>query len=226
VQRRFGTSAWLGSRVVWRHYRMQEIVPGGVLEQQSPAGVDGATVAGLGVLATLDTREDVLAPTRGLYLSGAFTAYGPALGGDHDYREAELDARQFVPLAPGWTLALHQYLRMTRGEVPFQEFSLIGNSAFPARMRGYVTGRFRDNDTAILQSELRFPLYRRLSGVGFAAVGDVAPRLTDIRPDRLHWTAGAGLRLRASSTERINLRLDAAFGEGTSGIYFRVFEAF
>jgi hypothetical protein len=70
------------------------------------------------------------------------------------------------------------------------------------------------------------PLFWRLGLAGFVGAGDVAHSLGDFRLSELKYSAGAGLRFLVSQRERINLRLDAAFGKGTSGFYFGIFEAF
>ncbi|QKT03363.1 BamA/TamA family outer membrane protein [Ectothiorhodospiraceae bacterium 2226] len=226
LQRRTGARFWIGPRLAARHYRLQEVVRGGLLDRTRPPGFDGGLVAGAGLVTSYDSRDDVFAPEQGLYLNLGITAYGSAFGSDYRFREWVLDTRQFVPLRPGWVLALHQHARLTRGDVPFQELSLLANTAPPARLRGYLTGRFRDRDGLTLQSELRFPIWRRISAVAFLATGDVAPRLTELSPSDFKWTGGAGLRYRVSATERINLRLDVAVSEEDTAVYFALTEAF
>ncbi len=45
--------------------------------------------------------------------------------------------------------------------------SLLGGTR---RMRGYYEARFRDQNAALLQSELRFDVYKRLGAVANGAV--------------------------------------------------------
>lgn len=62
--------------------------------------------------------------------------------------------------------------------------------------------------------------------VGFAGLGNVAPRPWALELDQLKYSYGAGLRYRVRPREATNIRMDVAFGQGTSGLYFTAREAF
>jgi outer membrane translocation and assembly module TamA len=47
----------------------------------------------------------------------------------------------------------------------------------------------------VLNAELRFPIYRRVRGVGFVDLGNVYPLVSDISFKDLQTGVGAGLRL-------------------------------
>lgn len=226
VRHRFGDHVWVGPRLVVRDHDLSDVEEDGLLVADAPRGIDGGRVSGLGVVVSHDSRDDVLVPGRGAFVTLRSTQFSSSLGSEFSYRETVLDARQFLPLRQDWVVALHQYLRQTSGQPPFQELSRLGNSRPPARMRGHITGRFRDRDVALAQAELRFPLPGRFSGRAFGGVGDVAPRLSDWSTRDLKWTAGLGLRYRASEVERVNLRLDAAISDDESAVYFALLEAF
>ena len=93
-------------------------------------------------------------------------------------------------------------------------------------MRSYYAGRFRDKVMTAVQAEYRMPLFWRIGLVGFAGLGNVAPRPWALELDQLKYSYDAGLRYRVSSREATNIRMDVAFGQGTSGIYFTAREAF
>ncbi len=224
--RRVGASTWIGPRATARHARIRDLEPGGLLDTDPPPGLDGGWINGLGLAFRYDTRNDAFAPDAGLYLALQATWYDGAWGSDYTFRELTLDARQFIGLTDGWVLALNQHLAMNRGDVPFTELAKVGNQAPPSRMRGHITGRFLDRDAAVVQAELRYPIWRRFTGVAFVGAGDVAPSLDRLRASDIKWTGGAGLRFRLSRAERINLRFDAALAEDESGVYFSLTEAF
>ena len=226
LNHRLTPHGWIGPRVVVRDYRLSDVGAGSLLATDVPVGIDGGTVVGVGATARYDSRDDVFAPGRGLLFNAAITVHDSMIGSDFDFQRYTLDARQYLTIRPDWVLVLTQYGAITRGEVPFQELALIGDASPPARLRGHITGRFRDNDAAIAQAELRYPLYRRLSGVAFVGIGDVAPRLSDLRAADMKWSAGVGLRFRVSEAERIHLRLDVGLAEDESGVYFALMEAF
>jgi hypothetical protein len=90
----------------------------------------------------------------------------------------------------------------------------------------HITGRFRDRASAVVQTELRLALRRRLGAVLFAGVGDVAPSFGALSFSDLKWTGGAGLRYQALREQRMNLRLDVGIAEDEKGVYFSILEAF
>jgi outer membrane translocation and assembly module TamA len=47
----------------------------------------------------------------------------------------------------------------------------------------------------VMNGELRFPVFRRLRGVGFLDAGNVYPAVSEIRASKLQVGAGAGVRL-------------------------------
>ena len=87
-------------------------------------------------------------------------------------------------------------------------------------MRGYYNNRFRGDRYYAAQAELRFPLYKRFSGVAFVDAGDVA----DDGFRKPKWTWGGGLRFALS--ENIKLRLDYGIAKDQRGVFFTFSEAF
>jgi outer membrane protein assembly factor BamA len=226
LQRELVPGVWVGPQILWRDYDIRDVVSDGLLDAQRPSGFDGGTVSGAGLVATYDTRDDLYTPRSGLYLSGGAVSHGSGLGSNFRFQRHTLDARQFLSVRTNWVLALHQYIESTSGNVPFQELPRLGEAAPPSRLRGYITGRFRDRASVVAQAELRVPLRPRLGAVVFAGVGNVAPRLGAISFSNLKTTGGLGLRYRVLRDQPINLRLDLGLGSDESGVYFGILEAF
>ena len=101
--------------------------------------------------------------------------------------------------------------------------SLLGGTK---RMRGYYEGRFRDQNAALIQSEVRFDIYRRLGGVVFGAVGILGDNKSMLRPDDPKAAYGAGLRFTINRRDHLNIRADYGFGQQSSGFYLTIGEAF
>jgi hypothetical protein len=62
--------------------------------------------------------------------------------------------------------------------------------------------------------------------VVFAGLGDVAPSPTKLTLAAELWSAGFGFRYRLDDRERVNVRLDFGFGNGDSGFFLSLGEAF
>ena len=93
-------------------------------------------------------------------------------------------------------------------------------------MRGYYEGRYRDRQYLAGQAEYRFPLWWRIGGAAFAGMGDVAPDLGSFTFSSLKPSYGLGLRFMINKEEKVNIRLDYAWGKETSGFYLEITEAF
>lgn len=187
-----------------------------------PASFNG----GLGAVVQYDSRDVPSNAWSGLFLSATATVYGPFLGGDWSYQTLLLDYRQYLPLGrPGRTLAWQVRSRISVGEVPWAELSLLGSGY---DFRGYREGRFRDHQAGSAVAEYRHTFQRadgRLSRHGyvlFAGVGVLANErfsFDDPMP-----VAGFGYRFELQP--RANVRVDFGFGQKTNGIYFNFQEAF
>jgi hypothetical protein len=94
-------------------------------------------------------------------------------------------------------------------------------------MRGYYLGRFRDRNMIAVQAEYRIvPIWWRLGAVVFGGFGDVADEPGDFALGDLKYSIGGGFRFLLIPAERIALRADFGFGDGDSGFYITLGEAF
>ena len=212
----------IGPRIDLRAEEVVDKDPGGALAAGKVSGADGSRAAAAGAAITWDTRDGPFWPSRGT-LAEAWYVYAPdGLARNGAYGRGVLELRQFVPLATGQVLGLHAYGERAQGAVPFTLLPHIGSTRY---LRGIREGRYRDNVSYAVQAELRAPLFWRISGVAFAAAGDVAPRIADIRLDRFKVAGGAGLRYRLTD-EGANIRLDVAASRFGVQLYVLVLEAF
>ncbi len=214
---------YAGLQFRYEHFRVLKSDPGGRLESGAVPGGRGATVTGLGFVLNRDSRDDIFFPRRGDYwlLSALFNSRG--FGGEFSYAHLKLDARKYLPVGTSHVLAFQGQVQLIAGTPAFNGYAKLGSDTM---MRGYYTGRYRDKVMAAVQAEYRMPLFWRLGIVGFAGIGNVAPKLGSLGFDNLKYSVGTGLRFRVSSRETTNLRMDVAFAKGTSGIYFTAREAF
>lgn len=93
-------------------------------------------------------------------------------------------------------------------------------------MRGYYEGRYRDKQFIGGQAEYRMPIWWRFGAAAFAGLGDVAPAIQEFRLSSFKPSYGLGLRFMVNPKEKVNIRLDYAWGQQTSGFYLEITEAF
>ena len=188
-------------------------------------GVNGGTSAGLGFIIRWDKRNSLLTPTKDFYLDFSFLANPSFLGSTYPYASFKLDGRKYFDLRNnGETiLAFQTVTRFTSGSPSFRDMSLIGGDKI---MRGYYEGRFRDNNAAQMQAELRQHIAGRFGFTLFSAVGNVWKHFGDFTINNTQWAAGMGIRFNMNPGDTNNLRLDYGIGPHTSGFYLMFGEAF
>ena len=116
--------------------------------------------------------------------------------------------------------------QFSNGNAPFNLLSLMGGESL---MRGYYLGRYRDNHMLASQIEYRilpFSFSKRWGVSMFFAAGEVFSSLDKFEIKNILPTAGAGLRFLLFPEKDIYTRLDFAFTEEGSGVYFFIGEAF
>jgi outer membrane protein assembly factor BamA len=194
-----------------------------LLEDTTLVGYDGGLLSGIGAIMAWDSRDHVFFPTRGMFHQVRSTFFPPFLGSAYGFTSHEVDLRWYFPLRSDMVIALQTFGEFTTGDVPFYRLAALGGED---RMRGYYEGRYRDKDFVSVQVEYRTHVWWRFGAVAFVGTGEVMPRLADFRFGELHISGGGGVRFTFNEAERVNLRVDMGFGQGTSGLYFGIEEAF
>ena len=167
-----------------------------------------------------DDRDFVPNPRRGQYANLRYTHYAPGLGSDTRFEEFQLHYSHYHALSEKSVLAREADGAFTRGEVPWSMMPLLGSDE---RMRGYYRGRYRDK-TSSAASWNTAGSSRRHGIVARAGAGTMGPSLSSLNNGR--WLPSAGVGYRFEFKPRVNVRLDYGIGNGSSGFYFRVGEAF
>lgn len=188
-----------------------------------PLGANGSQNLGVGIGVLLDSRHNMLNVRDGYLAEIAYLNYGQIFNNSHPMSTLFLDGRYFIPTTKNQVLALQMVGQFSRGDVPFNQLSLMGGETI---MRGYYLGRFRDKNYLAVQAEYRFLPFgfsKRLGGAVFGAVGSVSE---DIPTSDYRWSAGAGLRYLLFPKKDIFSRIDIGFNPSGYGIYFYVGEAF
>lgn len=187
-------------------------------------GSNGGLSSGLGAVMSFDTRDQVFFPNRGGLYEFRAIFYMKAIGSDFDFNRYTVDLRHYLRLGhPDRVLAMQLYADFAAGNTPFFELPALGGAEI---MRGYFTGRYRDENYLAGQIELRSYIWGRLGGVAFAGLGDVGRHDKPMSLDTVKYSLGFGLRFKFNQEEKVNLRADFGWGEGTSGVYFGLEEAF
>jgi len=186
-----------------------------------------------------DQRNDPLYTTKGYYTNIILETSGIIFPSDVDYFKTTFDYRLFKPImifvgAVSFKTGVVQEISPTT-EVPvYKRFYCGGTSS----VRGYAEwsiGPVDDNDNpaggrilAEISGEMRFPVYKIISGVLFIDGGNIWQGFDDLNSS-LRWGTGAGLRMK---TPLGSVRLDYGFklnrqiDESIGTLHFAIGEAF
>tara|TARA_Y200000002_G_scaffold383250_1_gene404422 strand:+ start:1148 stop:2278 length:1131 start_codon:yes stop_codon:yes gene_type:complete len=191
-----------------------------------PNGGNGSSNIGLGWGLIYNNIHNILNPRKGIFSEWGFLSYSSNLGSDYQLNTYLIDNRFYFPIKKNNVLAFQLQGQFSNGNAPFNLLSLMGGESL---MRGYYLGRYRDNHMLASQIEYRilpFSFSKRWGASMFFAAGEVFSSLDKFEIKNLLPTAGAGLRFLLFPEKDIYTRLDYAFTEEGSGVYFFIGEAF
>lgn len=191
-----------------------------------PRGANGSTNVGFGLGLLYDNRHNVLNVRDGFFAEAAFIHYHPHVGSQYNFTTFTTDVRYFVPIRKRNVLALQTIGQYTYGDVPFNQLALMGGENM---MRGYYTGRYRDNHYMALQAEYRmlpFSFAKRFGASVFFGTGLVGPSFSGLQAKNMVVAGGAGLRFLLFPKKDVWVRLDFAVTEEGNGFYIFIGEAF
>lgn len=216
IERRFGRIYYTGFDFVLNNYDFKAKTPGGPFDNY-PNLDDryGGRSLFIGVSQSIDTRNSNVYATKGI-LAKAGLMYSPnVLKGDtFEGTLLKCDLRCFKSLNPKLVLGLNANFQSIQGpSIPFYLLPQLGNELI---MRGYYTGRYREQNLFAAQTEMRYRFNRRLGVVGFVGLGNVYQngefQLSGLKP-----TYGAGARYFFEAERGLSLSLDYGFGEKRAG---------
>ena len=190
----------------------------------SLVGRNGGLTSGLGLAVAWDTRDNNFFPSSGGYYEFFASNFFEFLGSDFNYNKKIIDLRHYFNPVSDNVVAIQSYLLMENGTPPFYDLGLLGGSKL---MRGTILGRYRDKTYYTIQTEYRMPvLVWKFGLILMAGFGDVAPSVGRMTISTVKPTYGFGIRFRIDELQKVEIRMDVAFGKGSNGIYFDINQAF
>jgi len=182
----------LGAAIDWRRRTELDVERTGVPQASDPVRLFPDESGGaLDLLAQQDSRDSKLFPSSG-HFSQVLLRWVPSawasLPQDEGLTQAEAETRAYQSLWPGCVLALRAMGAASWGDPSYLWRYRLGGVDV---LRGYGDDRFRGQDYWAGQAELRFPIYKIITGACGADAGDAAS--PDFHGPR--GTVQAGLRL-------------------------------
>jgi len=221
VQQRVRPHLHVGPTMFVRVGDITDPEAGGVIATNQVVGAEGGITAGLGGAILWNTRDNDYFPTTGTYAEAEATWYSSAWWSDQTFGILKTDLRGYQSVGPG-ILAGQVYTENVIGRAPFLLLPKLGGDDL---MRGYRSGRFRENVLWSVQTEYRFPLFWRFKGTAFTSAGEVAPRISPTLFEDVELAAGLGARFQLTDSG-LHGRFDVAYSRTGIEFYVSVGEAF
>jgi len=216
-----------GLKFDFQDNKLSDFDEDGELIKEDIFGTQGGLNSGLGPTAQVDTRDNILYPSKGIFAMFEINFYSKSFGGDFNYTYFILDFRKYLSIKSEKNiLAFQAAANFTSGdEIPFYKLQKVGGNS---RLRGIENANlYIDKQSFWMQAEYRRQLFWRFGAVAFAGFGDVAPGLDQFKFNELKYVAGLGGRFQAMRDEKLNVRLDAGIGRGGQfAFYLSIKEAF
>ena len=195
----------------------------GLLGSGIITGYQGGIGSALGAVAIIDTRDNIINAYKGSLAEFSSYFFSPILGSSFQFINVNGMYQKYWQVGKKRVLAMQHKARFTFGDVPFLDMSTLGGEDI---LRGYAKNRYRDQHLIASQVEYRFPLFWRLGLTTFAGAGDIFSKISDLSFRNLKYSVGTGLRFVINPAERLNIRLDYAYGKEGGLYYIMVAEAF
>lgn len=216
-------SQYVGPRYWFENYDIQRLDSTGLLFNENILGIENNITSAIGAVYFVDSRDNVFFPSSGITGEMSFQYDHPSWGSNYKFARAVADVSWYHQLKWKDIIATNVHGSLTFGGAPFSKLSLLGGTK---RMRGYYEGRYRDDNSLVLQSAYRKHLFWRIGAEAFASIGSVFPQTDFSQITKIRFAGGAGIRLLLDKKRKINLRIDYGFGYKSSGLYVTLGEAF
>lgn len=219
---------YAGVEVDYQNLSAVEFIPNTSEFNSYPTGSSGSANLGLGAGILYDTRHNILNVRHGFFSELAFLHYDRSWGSDFEFTSFISDTRLYKPINTRDVLAFQLLGQFNVGNTPFNQLAMMGGETM---MRGYYSGRYRDQNQIAAQAEYRFlplPLNftKRFGAALFAGTATVFNNRSEVKLENFVWSAGGGIRFLLFPKKDIFTRFDVAFTAEGTGFYIFIGEAF
>lgn len=223
IAKRSFADIYFGGGLKYDYFNITEVDSSGALMRERPEGYDGGHKFNLVALAFRDTRDNIYAPSSGMFAELKFIGSVVHAFSDFEYSKWELDVRHYQELVKEYVLASQIWYTTASNTTPFFDLPYISTPAFA---RGFNDRRYLNYELLNIQTELRYPIYKKFKGAAFISSSFIPTDNSGLFSRNPLWSYGLGLRYEVDPIDKVRFRLDMAIGGGEFNIYFTLNEAF
>lgn len=240
-ERRITGHFYAGASILYQHDTYSSSDNKGIYTTMPLTDKDGGYVTFLGLTGIYDNRDNENYTRHGWWLK-LNVAYAPSFLSKQPLFKVEAQGTHFIAFSRKSTLGFNGIFNSLQGnDLPFYLLPEMGNDNI---MRGYYTGRYRNQNYLAGQAEYRYlvdPKMRihiwfvdikpKFALAAFAGTGTVFSN-RDFHFDGFKPSYGAGIRYFYDENAKLTIRIDYAVGEKRNGesrqkgLYLSLAEAF
>jgi len=184
---------------------------------------DERNLNNLGYQFNYDMLEHQINPYEGFNIEFKNRFYREWMNNINNFEKYELTYNHYYQIKNERNiLATRIKATIAAGDVPFQGQNVVGQDD----IRGYSSGKYRDNQIYAIQAEYRWRFYKKLGMVGFLGFATAVENISELSNSELLPGLGVGFRYMVLAKERVNVGIDVAVGKDDWGMYFRIGESF
>ena len=171
-----------------------------------------STLSEVSLITELDSRNNVLTPTKGLFFSLTGTYSDTWLGGDALYGRIALTLIGYVPAGKKVYIGLRHESNYTLGDVPYYARPIVN-------LRGAPLMKYQNENTTVMEAEVDWNLYKRWTVSGFTGIGNAYASIADFDEGKSVSTLGAGFRYMIARKLGTNMGMDFAVSNDDFAFY-------
>lgn len=191
-------------------------------------------ISGLSFNASIDTRDNLVNPYKGIYANLNWRLNPEFLGSKYNANLISLEWRSYHNLSarnPRHLLAFWAMGNFSEyGKLPYLILPALGYDQRGRAGRGYTQGRFRGTNMFYSEAEYRFPISPCGGIFGGVLFANMTSTSNQAKNEKIFSSIapgyGFGLRMMVDKHSRTNLQVDFGFGKNSGGIYFGASETF
>jgi Omp85 superfamily domain len=174
----------------------------------------------------VDYRDEPLNPHSGGKYQLVYSYYDDRKLGRYSFRRLDAEVQQHFPFLKKKRVISFRALASLSDTNPGQSipFYMMHEVGGADSLRGYREFRFRDRNLLVMNLEYQWEAFSGLDMAIFGDAGKVASRRRDIDLNNLESDAGFGFRF--NSIKSVFLRIDVAFSQEGTRVFFKFAPAF
>ncbi|MDG3582435.1 BamA/TamA family outer membrane protein [Galbibacter pacificus] len=171
-----------------------------------------SNISSPGIVLEFDKRDNIFTPDKGLFVNTSFHVNDNWTGSDFSFHNFELIALKYIQLKNNWISGFRFQTDQQFGDAPFYAQPGI-------QLRGVPAARYQGTSTYILETEQRYDVSLRWSGVAFGGMAKAVNDNQSFNEADFIYNYGAGFRYLIARKFKIRVGVDVAWSNNDFGYY-------